>query len=577
MENTSIKSTISRRSFLGVGATALAATAGLAGCSPSSNDSSNDISEEIPAESSSNPSWLGEAPEISSDEITEQLECDLLIIGAGNAGMTAAVRAAELGLDFILVDKQAEPGAERGFFGAINDATAQESGYTEDEIQLLKELVRYSSGKCNSKLVLGYLRESGEMVDWLADIVAPYGFEITHTADRGVEDDPFYYCPAIQHGLSATEDSDYADYNRQDLFLDYIQQKGYDLTGGYDLAKLTQDESGSVTGAIFDTGDGYSQIAATNVILATGGYADNPEMMMAIAPAACRSIAGWMVYPGNDGKGIKAAMWAGADKDDDPTPMLFDRGIVAPGVDIGVTEENGEYSVPNGYVTTADEYVPATQPFLKVNRNGERFANEAGPYTDIVWAASNQPGNIWCQVFDANYAEHWEQFHTLGCSSLARLIPEAFSAMTDQYVESGVIMKADTLEDLASQLGFEDDAVDTFLATVERYNELYDKGEDEDFGKAAYRLSPIREAPFYGVWIGTNLLTTEDGIKINEKCQALNTEDEPIPGLYAIGDCSGSFFSQNYPYLFPGIACGHSMYEGWKSVAYIAGEDSGSE
>ena len=81
---------------------------------------------------------------------------------------------------------------------------------------------------------------------------------------------------------------------------------------------------------------------------------------------------------------------------------------------------------------------------------------------------------------------------------------------------------------------------------------------DEDFGKEAYRLSAIRQAPFYGCWFGGSLLTTIDGLRINENCQVLDPELNVIEGLYAAGDVSGSFFSGNYPEYVVGVACGRS-------------------
>ena len=106
----------------------------------------------------------------------------------------------------------------------------------------------------------------------------------------------------------------------------------------------------------------------------------------------------------------------------------------------------------------------------------------------------------------------------------------------DEAIEAGALFKCDTLDELADKMGFTGAAKDTFLATVERYNELYDKQNDEDFGKPAYRLSAIRTAPFYGCWLGASLLTTEQGIAINEKGQALDNDNKPMPGLYITGD-----------------------------------------
>ncbi len=161
---------------------------------------------------------------------------------------------------------------------------------------------------------------------------------------------------------------------------------------------------------------------------------------------------------------------------------------------------------------------PGTQPFLKVNRNGERFANESSPYNDIVYAAAHQPGRVYAQICDANVLEDAKRFHTIGCSAQTRNGGEKyFQGKVDEAVAAGTLFVCDTIEELADKLGFTGEAKDTFLATVERYNELYDKQNDEDFGKPAYRLSAIRTAPFYGCWLGASLLTTEQGIAINDK------------------------------------------------------------
>ena len=114
-------------------------------------------------------------------------------------------------------------------------------------------------------------------------------------------------------------------------------------------------------------------------------------------------------------------------------------------------------------------------------------------------------------------------------------------------------------------------AKDTFLATVERYNELYDKQNDEDFGKPAYRLSAIRTAPFYGCWLGASLLCSMQGISNTENCQAKDSNNEPIPGLYITGDMSGSFFANNYPCLMAGVAMGRTLTYAMKAVKQMAG------
>lgn len=138
--------------------------------------------------------------------------------------------------------------------------------------------------------------------------------------------------------------------------------------------------------------------------------------------------------------------------------------------------------------------------------------------------------------------------------------------------DAGILKKADTLEELAEQLGFEGEAKDAFLDRVERYNAQFDVQADDDFGKEAYRLSAIRTAPFYGLWFGGTLLTTLDGLKIDEECRVLDAKNEPIGGFYAAGDVSGSFFSGNYPEYIVGVASGRSSVQGRHVARKLAGE-----
>ncbi len=125
------------------------------------------------------------------------------------------------------------------------------------------------------------------------------------------------------------------------------------------------------------------------------------------------------------------------------------------------------------------------------------------------------------------------------------------------YRDQGIVVRADTIEELAEKLGL---PVENFKKTVERYNELYDKQEDEDFGKEAYRLSELRTAPFEGVRMsGGYFICTMDGIRINTDINAVDENGEAIEGLYVAGDCSGGYFDASYPNLLAGAAAGRSV------------------
>ena len=554
---------ISRKSFLkGMAATVVGAAV-MPGLTAAA------FADEEEKTASANPAWLGEAPVI--DSVAETWDTDLLIVGAGNGGMVAAAKAADLGLNFRIIEQMPVVADSRDFYGAVNSKATEAAGVHVDYAKLLGELSRYASGKCDQRVIKVWMDESADMIDYISGILDQYGFDVVCEADTGVETSGTqYYCPPQQHTASAREDSEYADWARNKILQDYVEKKGYSIDFSTSLVELVK-EDGVVTGVIAENSNGYIRINAKAVILATGGYAGNLEMMLARNPLASKLMTVNFNYLPNKGQGHKAALWAGAAMDTEPAAMMFDRGAIPPGMDAGIAQdENGNYYLPGGAITTMTEYNPGSQPFLKVSRNGDRFANESCPYNDILFAASHLPGRVYCQVYDSNFKEDWQRFHTLGCSSVSRIVPDIMEMVIEGKVADGIVMKSDTLDDLADQLGFAGEAKETFLATVERYNELYDAQEDTDFGKPAYRLSEIRKPPFYGVWLAGNILTTGDGICINTKMQALDEDQNVIPGLYCIGDVSGSFFANNYPELCPGTACGRTMTFALKAVNTIA-------
>lgn len=124
---------------------------------------------------------------------------------------------------------------------------------------------------------------------------------------------------------------------------------------------------------------------------------------------------------------------------------------------------------------------------------------------------------------------------------------------------SGKLKQADTLEELARLLDLAEEDIPTFVASVNRYNEMCDNGIDADFGKQKKDLRPVRKAPYYGIALGVWCLATYNGVKINTNMQALKPDDKPIEGLYMVGNDSGGFISNTYPQLYGGTAHGRTV------------------
>ena len=525
--------------------------------------------------------WLGKEPDIDEAAITETVDTDILIVGAGNGGMFAAAYAAANGLNFRVIEQNANVQDTRHWYGAVDSAAAKDAGEpATDKAKLLSEISRYASGKCDQRVVKTWINESAAMHDFMRSILEDkYGWVCDFTSGteaawpaENAEHNTDYLYPVQEHNYMASESA--SGLPRNELLLQYIQELGYDVDFKTSLAKLEKNSDGRITGIIAQSTEDDHFIrynANKGVLLACGGFPGNPYMMEQLDPLGTSVTTACSYSPADKGYGIRAAVWAGANLDKEAAPMLFDRGIVAPGVDAGYVDSDSAFG-GKAFPGKIRQYNPGTQPFLKVNRNGERFANESCPYNDIVYAAAHQPGRVYAQICDANILEDAKRFHTIGCSAQTRNGGKKYiQGKMDEAIEAGALFKCDTLDELADKMGFTGAAKDTFLATVERYNELYDKQNDEDFGKPAYRLSAIRTAPFYGCWLGASLLTTEQGIAINEKGQALDTNNQPLEGLYITGDMSGSFFANNYPCLMAGVAMGRTLTFAMKAIKQMAG------
>lgn len=563
-----VRKDLSRRSFLKAGALAgagaLASTA--FGCAPEEPKTTPQDAAALEARMF----WLGEEPVVNEADIVAEETTEFLIIGAGNAGMVAAATASDLGLDFIVAEKGDCVGDTREYLGAVNTKFTLAAADPVDELKLLNELTRYASGRIDQRVVKTWLAEGRELMEWLEPLMTAQGKEIGVTPMEA--DHPaggtYYYAPTTEHYFMPT----YEYPMRNDILEWHIQEAGHEVSYRHDLVRLDH-EGTRVTGAVFRTEEGLKRINATKgTLLATGGYAANPEMVQAIQPLIERCCTAASYSLRCDGYGLRAGLWAGGVKDVNGSPVIFDRGAVAPGVDCGYrTNRDGTQHFPG----TVYQLNLGSQPFLKVNRRGERFVNESLPYDTLCNAAGYQPGGVWCQIFDGNAPEDILRFGTTGCAAYTTTFVQMGMPFDDFLAMdggTGLMCKADTLEELAAQLGFEGEDAQRLMETIEHYNELAKAGKDEDFGKEPHRLSSIAQPPFYGCWFGGALLTTLDGLRIDEDMRVLTKDNEVIEGLYAAGDVSGCFFSDNYPEYVVACACGRTCTEGRHVARVLAGD-----
>lgn len=578
---------LDRRSFLkgGVVAAGAAAFAGaLSACAPSAPQETGAADETL---ATTGEAWYGSPADPATFDVVDTVDCEVLVCGLGAGGITAAAAAAEKGMNVIAIEKGAGHGSIKSDIGVIGTRI---DTVEVDPLQMLNEHTRYANGWCDPRVTRVWATESGVTFDWISDSIAEFGatpyFE--YDVDEGTHgvwpvhptDHGFHYTYTEEEQAKAdaavAESGDPAAAQGilpqvGDYMLKKAEEWGADLRYETPFVQLAQDENGKVTGAYAKIGDGCVLFnASKGVILATGGYEANPDLLAELNPDAAAIGGVSMTQAGCEGEGIKAGIWAGGMKDEIPTLMTFARAAVAPDAELGYPYQGMTCWIGD-------------QPFLKVNLDGARVCCETAPYDYPLHVAALQPEYKLASIWGSDYQNQIVAFHTIGCSRInmsdtvdAAGVPTgeglsfpACDMMIGAAMEAGIVQQADTIEELAEKLRVDPAGL---TATVERYNELAAKGVDEDFGKPAKDLLPLSKPPYFGAFFGGHVLCTLDGLRIDEHMRVLNTERKPIEGLYAVGNCSGSMYAGSYPELFIGNANGRTITHARHAVMHIAGE-----
>lgn len=554
--------------------------------------------------------WLGEAPVI--DKWDEEINVDVVVLGSGNAGVQAALAAAECGAKVAVVEKQTEEtfawyGED---FAAYNAKFTIDAGFGPYNLgEIVDEYVTRSGGRCNPDIVKAYVHRSGETMDHMLDVCKEMGTDprcytydpskkgwlLIHANmdyDKYVEtgdvhksmqynypltpgtkswagtcqfmgiynDEPIMGCaansalPMVNEALVAKAQELGADWYFGTAGICLIQNENKDVIGMF-----ARDE---VSGKVikFNTAKG--------VVMAGGDYAGNADMCWALlneymerrercggTQEAFSSFMG-----GRSGDSVKMMCWAGGYVE--PAP----RGTMILG---------GGPSGPWG-----------ANAMLWLNCKGERFTNE-GNISSAQTACSRQPNGIGCLVTDqkwlksvcASGVEHSgpnagrPDYYADMIEGMAKIEPGPRGGQVKNctIAERGYnkVIAANTLEELAGYLGYPEEVIPTFVESIKHYNELCYKGADEDYGKHPSAMIPVDEGPFYGVSasLGSDAqcgpsMVTMSGVMTDKDLNVIDINKDPIKGLYACGNSLGGRYGLGYSTPSAGNSIGMAMTHG---------------
>ena len=491
--------------------------------------------QDAPAvDAENNLDWLGIAPEIAEAEIVETLDTEVLVVGAGNSGLMTAARAASAGAKVIVIEKAISSMNERHWIGAVGTKEQEAAGTVIDKNKLVAELCKYASHRCDERLIRLWVNNSGEAIDWYAEQVKKYNPDVYlfHEYDLGEGDHDTYYCPATMHNFQDDiPEHDYSEATSAYGFAsltNVVNDNGGSIMYQTKLIKLEQNETGRVTGIIAqnETGDYIRINASKGVALCCGGYAYNKEMLATLNPDAYNSTVEADASANNTGDGIIAAMRIGADKDPDPTAMLFDRGTIAPD------------QLSDGNWAKSGYFHLGSQPWLKVNLNGERFCNEFQTGYEIATEITHKTEDAlsWAIVDQAN-----ADLNNVG---------------SDFDFENGYLFRADSLEELAAMI---DIPADKLVETATAYNAAANGEAEDSFGGTADTMDSIDDGPYYALKMRPCMITSLIGVTVDGNCHVLREDGTQIPNLFAAGDM---ILGNMFHIYNSGHGVGNALYSG---------------
>ena len=470
--------------------------------------------------------------------MTNEESCDVLVVGAGNAALTAALAAAEQGASVMVVEKApiylrggnsyfagglfrfAYEGLE-DVLGLVGDVSDEQRDSTDvgsyPESTFYADVMRVTEGLSDPEMVQLLVSQSYPAMIWMRDQGVPWILEHGRQA--------FTQSGVLRFWGGLVVESVGAGKGLSDRLFELVERAGVKTLYQTKLTALMADRRGRVVGATVRDTDGYREIDAKSVVLACGGFEANPEMRARYLGA------GWELAKVrgtqfNTGDGIRAALDIGAQ------PFGHWSGCHAVAWDLNAP--------PYGDRNIADLFQKHSYQFgLIVNVEGKRFVDEGADFRNYTYAKYGR--EILCQPQRAAFQLFDDKTKHL---------------LRDEYsIPQASVVRASTIGELADGLGIQREALEQ---TVAEYNDAIQPGEFDPTALDGKRTAgieppksnwalPLDTPPYAGFAVTCGITFTFGGLRIDSGGQVLDTEDAKIPGLYAAGELVGGLFYVNYP------------------------------
>ena len=430
----------------------------------------------------------------SQQEYTDPAELkdqyDIVIVGAGGAGMAAALSAKDAGMNPVILEKMPIAGGNTlKSSGGMNasETKFQEAQGIEDSNELFFEDTLKGGKGTNDQELLHYLVDnSASAIDWLDSM----GITLDNISYSG---------GASVKRIHRPHDGSAVGTYLVDGLLRNIHEQEIPLFVNADVTKINETD-GKVTGVNVKINGEEKEIAGDAVVVTTGGFGSNKELIEKYRP----DLKGYVstTSEGSTGDGIK---------------MIEELG--------GATVDMDQIQVHPTVVQDTGMLISETvrgEGAILVNQQGERFYNELETRDNVSAAITDLPESYAYLIFDNALAGRAKQ--------------------VDYYKEQGVVVEADTIEALAEKIDV-DPA--TLKKTLDTWNQTVADKADKDFGRETAMDYDLTEGPFYAIQIAPGIHHTMGGVKINTKTQVLKEDGTPITGLYAAGEVTGGIHGQN--------------------------------